>query len=510
MATWAQDPQERLFQYFYDAAVTAYVKGDMAIAKDLLTEAYVLQPKSAAVMELFANISSDNPKTSLSFAREAVRLEPDNYWYKSNLAELYVKLQQPELAAEVYEELSRQNPNSENIDYMLSTLYLMTRQPHKALKALNNLEKKMGIDAYTTTEKFRIYEMMGEKEKAEEEFERLCKQFPYNTDYQLALSQCYYAHGKRKKAIAIEEEVRKKDPCNEHLREIEMARYREAGDSIKSDSLLLCALNDSALSMEKKMEMLNTFLSSDNPQDVNTGEKALSCMVAQFPDNELLHAYYSSFLLMQRRLDEAIPELKEVIRINPNNEIAWLEYIVAAQEASDTTGYVDLIDNALRHFPKEPIFLGVRAMEHTHAGNMTEAITLFNEAIALTDTTATTQLAQLYLYRGDVYALTNDYDNALSDYQRSYLLNKDNPLLLNNYAYYIALSGGDLKKAERMSARAVNADPENISFLDTYAWICHLMGDDVMARLYIQQAYDKGGSKIDEVIMHYNAIFNEK
>lgn len=509
METWAQDPQQRLFQYFFDAAVIARVKGDNVGARDLLTEAYLLQPKSAAVMEEFAHIS-DNPNTSLAYAREAVRLEPDNYWYKSNLAELYVIHKQPELAAEVYEELSRQDPNSENIDYILSTLYLMTRQPRKALNALNNLEKKMGIDEYITSEKFRIYELLGEKDKAEKEFERLCERFPYNTDYQLALSQCYYAHDKRKKAEAIENEVRKKDPGNEHLRQIEMERYREAGDTIKSDSLLLCALNDSTLSMEKKMEMLNTFLSSSNPQDVNTGEKALSCMVAQFPDNELLHAYYSSFLLMQRRLDEAISELKEIIRVNPNNEIAWLEYIVAAQEVSDTTGYVELIDNALRHFPKEPLFLGIRAIEHTHAGNLTEALALFNEALALTDDADTTQLAQWYLYRGDAYALMNDYDNALDDYQRSYLLNKDNPLLLNNYAYYIALSGGDLIKAERMSAKAVNADPDNVAYLDTYAWICHLLGDDVMARLYIQQAYDKGGAKIDEVISHYNAIFNDK
>lgn len=506
----AQDPQQRLFRYFYDAAVTQRVNGDLVGAKDLLTEAYILQPKNAAVAEEFAQVflAARDSKTALSMAREAVLLDPDNVWYKTFLAELYVKNHHPELAAEVYEDVRRQDPKSEETDYMLSSLYLMTNQPKKALEALNRLEKKTGIDASITSEKFRLYEELGEKRKAEQELERLCKRFPYNTDYQLLLSQCYYMHGKRAKANEIESTIRKNDPSNDKLRELEMARFREAGDTLRSDSLLLCALADTLLSMDKKMEMLTSFLSSSNPQDVNTGEKALSTMAAQFPNNELLHAYYAYFLLMQRRFDEALPELRKIISINPDNEIAWAEYIVAAQEIGDTIGFVTMLDDAILRFPQEPLFKGARAMEYSRAGNYDQALSLYNQALALTDSAETSQLAQLYMYRGDTYALMGDFTNALSNYEKSYALNSEEPLLLNNFAYYLALSGGDLKRAEVMSAKAVSAEPENISFLDTYAWIFHLLGDDVMAELYIQQAYDKGGNLIPEVRMHYDAILN--
>jgi len=42
---------------------------------------------------------------------------------------------------------------------------------------------------------------------------------------------------------------------------------------------------------------------------------------------------------------------------------------------------------------------------------------------------------------------------------------------MNNYAYYLSEEKTDLKKAEKMSAKAVEKEPNNSTYLDTYAWI---------------------------------------
>ena len=47
----------------------------------------------------------------------------------------------------------------------------------------------------------------------------------------------------------------------------------------------------------------------------------------------------------------------------------------------------------------------------------------------------------------------------------------DHIATLNNYAYFLCTEGGNLKKAEEMSAKAVKAEPTNATYLDTYAWI---------------------------------------
>lgn len=67
-------------------------------------------------------------------------------------------------------------------------------------------------------------------------------------------------------------------------------------------------------------------------------------------------------------------------------------------------------------------------------------------------------------------------------------LDPDNALILNNYAFFLATHKGDLNRAEQMSQRAIQMQPENPSFLDTYGWILHLKKQDILAKFYLQKA----------------------
>ncbi len=82
-----------------------------------------------------------------------------------------------------------------------------------------------------------------------------------------------------------------------------------------------------------------------------------------------------------------------------------------------------------------------------------------------------------------------------------------NLMTLNNYAYLLATSGGDLRQAEQMSLQTIREQPENAIFLDTYAWILHLQGQDALAGFYIrkalQNAQEDDKKEIEE---HYKVI----
>lgn len=72
---------------------------------------------------------------------------------------------------------------------------------------------------------------------------------------------------------------------------------------------------------------------------------------------------------------------------------------------------------------------------------------------------------------------------------------------LNNYAYGLATHRGDLQRAEQMSQRAIQLDPDNATYLDTYAWILHLKGERQLALFYIRKALDKAKSDQDRAVM---------
>ena len=60
--------------------------------------------------------------------------------------------------------------------------------------------------------------------------------------------------------------------------------------------------------------------------------------------------------------------------------------------------------------------------------------------------------------------------------------------MLNNYAYYLSEDGGDLDRAASMSLKTIKAEPNNSTYLDTYAWILYLQGRYEEARIYIDMA----------------------
>ena len=58
---------------------------------------------------------------------------------------------------------------------------------------------------------------------------------------------------------------------------------------------------------------------------------------------------------------------------------------------------------------------------------------------------------------------------------------------LNNYAYYLSLRNEQLDKAEEMSYRTIRLQPDNKTYLDTYAWILFMKERYVEAQRYIDR-----------------------
>lgn len=93
-------------------------------------------------------------------------------------------------------------------------------------------------------------------------------------------------------------------------------------------------------------------------------------------------------------------------------------------------------------------------------------------------------------------------DNA---YERALEHDPYNPMLLNNYAYSLAERGTRLEKALVMVEIALEAEPENESFLDTRGWIYYRMGRYDEALEDIQRVVEIGGAS-SEVLVHLGDI----
>ena len=107
---------------------------------------------------------------------------------------------------------------------------------------------------------------------------------------------------------------------------------------------------------------------------------------------------------------------------------------------------------------------------------------------------------------GDIYHQMEQMEQAYKAYEEALKYNEQNVVVLNNYSYFLSLEKRDLKRAERMSAQCIRLEPDNATYLDTYAWVFFVQGNYSLAKIYIENALSKDTTNSYELVDHYGDI----
>ena len=115
--------------------------------------------------------------------------------------------------------------------------------------------------------------------------------------------------------------------------------------------------------------------------------------------------------------------------------------------------------------------------------------TLINESHRILPTLTNSNIkSRIYQMVGDSYSSQKQDSIAMAMYDSCLVYDPNNSGALNNVAYNITKQPKpDLKKAEKMAAKALELDPESIYILDTYAWILFLRGDNFLSEFYFDK-----------------------
>jgi Flp pilus assembly protein TadD len=95
---------------------------------------------------------------------------------------------------------------------------------------------------------------------------------------------------------------------------------------------------------------------------------------------------------------------------------------------------------------------------------------------------------------------------AAEAFEASLALVPDDAFVLNNHAYYLALSGLRLDRALECARRANELMPGTPSFLDTEAWVLHVSSEHAAALERIEAAMAAGAANDAEVREHEGDI----
>ena len=115
-----------------------------------------------------------------------------------------------------------------------------------------------------------------------------------------------------------------------------------------------------------------------------------------------------------------------------------------------------------------------------------------------------TTSASPFITIGLIYNELDSLDLSIAAYENALKIDPENALAMNNYAYLLAEAGIRLEEAYDISAKSLEKEPKNPSFLDTMGWILYRMSEYERAEQYIRQALELNNNW--EILFHLGEI----
>lgn len=493
-ARLSEAEEQQFYYYYYEALkLRDNEKYDQAL------EAFLL---CYSIDSLNPGLNSDLGMfyASLGFMNEAtrhfektVKLQPDNWWYNIRLINLLSEQQKWDEAIQYATKLQKRFPYKEDVYYMLASLYTQAKQYDKAIGAYDQMEKIVGTNEILSFEKFRLYVQSGNVKRGITEIDKLVAEFPTETRYQVLRGDIYMEQKMPEKAFEIYQQVLEKDPLNAYVYISLSDYYNSVNQPEQALESIVNALKNEQLDVSTKMEILGKYVENliADEKKIDETEDLFKLLVDHYPLEEQVHIYYAVFLQFQERTDDLINELETILYINPKNEGAWNQLIQLFFRDRKPEKVIEISSKAIESMPNDPRWYVYQASAQMHLEDFEAALESSLAAVPLLEENKNPALkSDIYSQIGDIYYHLNRKEEAFGAYEVALKAYPNNVGAMNNYAYYLSLENTDLKRAEMLSAKTVELEPKNSTFLDTYAWVLYKQKNYSLAKFYIERAVD--------------------
>ena len=503
--------ENRLYDSYYTEAVKQKILGNHDAAYTLLQYCLELNPKAGEALYdlgLYA-IYMQNDSLGKQYLERAAALEPDNIWYRETLSSYYLSRSEWAKAQRYLEEMARLNPKRSDVLMRLVSLYQNDRKYAQAIDVLNRIETLEGKSLQVSMDKYWLYMQLKEKERAYAELRALADEFPNDWSYRVILATQYMANDELDQAKRILDEVERKDPENQTLR-LALMDYAQAtqNDSLYQaslDSLLFGQAADEAT----RVRVMKDYVSrqtQDSLHDVRIRDTFRRLLADPRSGSDMWMMYAAYQTLKKDHQDSVAVTLNRVLDLEPDNKVALQELIMINIRQQNFPELTRLCQKAIQYYPDMLVFYYYKGLAHYQLDEQEQAVDAFERGLRQ-DKKAGDEgmVSDMYSILGDLYHGLHQNEKAYAAYDSALVYKDDNLGALNNYAYFLSLENRELDKAQEMSYKTVQIEPDNVTYLDTYAWILFLKGKYTEAKIYMDKVV--GGNQSMEECWNMPATF---
>ena len=505
--------QQRKYDYFFLEAMRLKEKKDYASAFGLLQHCLDIHPNAASALyevSQYYMFLRQVPQGQEALEK-AVANAPDNYWYSQGLASLYQQQNELDKAVTLLEQMVVRFPAKQDPLFNLLDLYGRQEKYDEVISTLNRLEKRMGKNEQLSMEKFRIYLQMKDDKKAFQEIESLVQEYPMDMRYQVILGDVYLQNGKKQEAYDVYQKVLAAEPDNPMAIFSMASYYKQTGQEELYQQQLDTLLLNKKVTPDTKVGVMRQMIVENEQGDKDSTQiiALFDRIMKQEQDDPQIPMLYAQYLLSKNMEAESVPVLEQVVDLDPTNNAARMMLIGAAVKKEDYKQIIKVCEPGIEATPDALEFYYYLAVAYNQAEKPDSVISICKRALEHKTADGKKEIvSEFYSILGDMYHTQKQMKEAYAAYDSALVYNPSNIGALNNYAYYLSVERRDLDKAEEMSYKTVKAEPNNATYLDTYAWILFEKGNYAEARIYIDNAMkSEGGDKSDVIVEHCGDIY---
>lgn len=509
------DQDRRKAEYIFLEAQNQKQHDKLDAYYDLLKAAYDIDSTNTSVsfylgycLLTMENMTKQRAERGLELMRKHFEEAPGDFYETTFYSDACMMLGKPQESLRAIKTLSDRNPNKLELQARLAHAQAQTGDFTGAIETFDSIEALHGKSMQITSRKVSAYMAMNDTASAINEMHALLATAPENANYNITMSGLLVQLGRKDSALVYLDRAQQVEPDNGYTYLAKAQYYNMVGDSAAYEQQVRQALINENLEVDDKMTVLVDFMRDRIAANDSTGrvDALMNVLLEQHPHEPKIHDLYSEYFIARKNYRQAAEQLGYVLDVQPTDAQMWRKLMIVNIMDENIPAAIVAGDKALEYNPDSLDLYRYIAPAYFQIKQYDKSLQTYERAIALTDSADVISRSDFIGGMGDVYFEMGDTVRAFEHYEQSLQLNPLNTGIMNNYAYFLSLSERDLDKAERMAALAVKDQPQNATYLDTYAWVFFKKKDYQMALLYIKSALDNDDSPSGDLLDHYGDI----
>ena len=505
---------QRRFDYFFLEAVNQQSAGNLSASYDLFRHALEINPNAPEVYYNLAGyyVTMRNDSLSRFNFEKAAELAPKNTTYLEKLGQFYINSKDYESAIKAYEKLYAIQHDNPDVITILLQLYGTQNNYDKMIAMLDRLETVQGSSDRISLTKMQVYQQQGKKKEQEDVLKSMVKKYPNDPNYKVMYCNWLMNNGRSKDAYKTLNQVLNDDPKNVGAQLAMLDYYSSQHKADKTMELTSQLLVSKDIPSNTKAALLRQTI-IDNEQHHGDSTAMLNLLdktLSQPQENGDIYLMKAAYMSLHHMPDSLIDSVYvQALNVEPDNSRARILLLQDLWTKKEYDHIIAVAHPGQEYNPDDMAFYYFEGLAHYMKKDNDKTLATFQKGISQINKDSDPDIvADFYSIMGDIQHEKGQDSLAFDSYEKSIQWKPDNVGTLNNYAYYLSEVNRDLPKAEQMSRKTIDAEPNNSTFLDTYAWILFMEGKYADAKTYIDRAIANDSTLSDVVLEHAGDIYS--